>query len=61
MKTFFYAMSSEELKEYELDLKMNLEITEMYQMDEDDVFEKYGVENHHEAENFIIEYYREIA
>lgn len=61
MKPFFYAMSSEELREYELDSRMESEIAEMYQMDEDDLFDKYGVESHSDAYDFITEYYREIA
>lgn len=61
MNTHFYRMSSEELREYELDSRMESEIAEMYQMDEDDLFDRYGVESHSQAYDIITEYYCEIA
>lgn len=57
----FCCMSDEEIREYELDCKMQAELAEMYQMDSDDLFEAYGVESRIEAEEIITEYYREIA
>lgn len=57
----FCCMSDEELREHELDCKMQAELSEMWQMDKEDLFDVYGVDSHIDAEEAIIESYRDIA
>lgn len=59
--SFFCCMSQEELREHELECEMKSELSEMWQMDNEDLFEAYGVEIHLEAEEIIIESFRDIA
>lgn len=61
MAPMFCCMSQEEIREYELECNMQAELAEMYQLDTDDLFEVFGVESHIEAEEKIIESYRNIA